>query len=133
MDHKKIRDFIDNENYQELLPFISKITMDTGDIYQGVVVNSDKSMISFIDINKMKDDKVLYDFVELCLDWWWYSSRHIPINLFYPRETQCYMDAYMTHIPNKTSVNVTGHVVSLNQIVKDRKSYRKNVLLQSKK
>lgn len=133
MDHKKIRDFIDNEDYQELLPFISKITMDTGDIYQGVIVNSDKSMISFIDINKMKDDKVLYNFVELCLDWWWYSSRHVPINLFYPNETQTYMDAYMTHIPNKTSVNVSGHVVSLNQIVKSRKSYRRNVFLQSKK
>lgn len=133
MDHKSIRHFISNEDYQELLPFITKITMDSGDIYKGVIVNLDKSMISFINVNKIQNDELLYEFVELCLDWWWYSSRYVPVNLFYPNETQFFMDKYMTHIPNKSTVEIEGHIVSLNQIVKDKKSYRRNVLLQSKK
>ena len=55
MDHKKIREFIDNEEHHELLPFVCTIQMDTGDIYRGVIVNLDKTIISFIDIAKMKN------------------------------------------------------------------------------
>lgn len=132
MDHKKIREFIDNENYQELLPFVSKIQMESGDIYKGVIVNSDKTMISFIDLSKMRNDKDLYEFIELCLDWWWYSSRLVPVNLFYPKETQYYMNKYITHIPNRINIEISGHQVSLHDIVKSKKFYRKNISLNTR-
>lgn len=132
MDHKKIREFIDNEEHHELLPFVCTIQMDTGDIYRGVIVNLDKTIISFIDIAKMKNNEELYEFIELCLEWWWYSSRQIPVNLFYPKQTEYYMQRYTTHIPNKASVNITGHQVSLSNIVKGQKFYRKNISLNTK-
>lgn len=132
MDHKKIRDFIDNDNYQELLPFVSTIEMDSGDIYKGVILNLDKTMISFIDISKIKDNDELYEFIELCLDWWWYSSRVVPVNLFYPNETQYYLRQYTTHIPNKMSIVIKGHQVSLSGIVQGKKFYRKNISLNTK-
>lgn len=132
MDHKKIRDFIDNDNYQELLPFVSTIEMDSGDIYKGVILNLDKTMISFIDISKIKNNDELYEFIELCLDWWWYSSRVVPVNLFYPNETQYYLRQYTTHLPNKLSVIIKGHQVSLSGIVQGKKFYRKNISLNTK-
>lgn len=133
MDHKKIREFIDSDDYQELLPFVSRIELDNGDVYKGVIINSDKSTITLIDLSKFKSNIELYEFIELCLDWWWYSSRHIPVNLFYINETAYYMKHYTTHLPNKTNTDITGHQVSLQTIVDNHKCYRRNKTLQSRK
>lgn len=132
MDHHKIKDFIDNDNYQELMPFIATIEMDNGEQYKGVIINSDKTMLSIIDLSKIKNSVELYEFIELCLDWWWYSSRNVPLNLFYLKETQYYINNFVTHIPNKPSVTITGHQVSLQTIVSEQKCYRKNKSLNTR-
>lgn len=129
MDSKDIRQFIQEDDFEDILPFVSVIEMDNIR-YRGIIINSDKSHISFIDLSKINDDEKLYDFLDLGLNWWWFSNKKIPINLYYPEECMPYMNK-ITHLPAKNSTIKQGHIISLQKIVDSVKPYRRNISLNS--
>lgn len=104
-------------------PFISEITSNNT-IYHGIVLNSDKLSITFIDINKIKDKKEFVELINLSEKWWWYSNRTIPLNLFYYHESETFLK-YVTHLPSKTTY-IDGHVASLQDILDMSKTNKKN-------
>lgn len=104
-------------------PFISEIKSNNT-IYHGIILNSDKLSVSFIDINKIKDKKEFVALINLSEKWWWYSNRTIPLNLFYNQESEMFLK-YVTHLPAKTA-SIDGHCASLQDILDMSKTNKKN-------
>ena len=104
-------------------PFISEIK-STSTIYHGIVLNSDKLSVSFIDIDKISNKQEFVALINLSEKWWWYSNRTIPLNLFYNEEAELFL-RYITHLPSKTT-EVDGHVASLQEILDGSKTNKKN-------
>lgn len=109
-------------------PFISELKTSNS-IYHGVVLNSDKISVSFIDIEKISSKEDFVRLINLSEKWWWFSNRIIPLNLFYPDETAPFMD-FVTHLPSKTT-DVDGHVASLQAILDGTKTNKKNRTLRT--
>lgn len=126
MNHKSLKEFIQHNETEDKLPFIATITLNDGQVMKGIIINRDKHFISFYNIVLIIDEPTLYDFVELCLDWWWYSNQKIPINLFYPDEILPYQ-TIIEHYPIKGVKTVTGHVASLSNIIDNARPYKKTI------
>lgn len=104
-------------------PFISEIH-SSNNIYHGIVLNSDKLSVTFIDIEKISNKKEFVALINLSEKWWWYSNRTIPLNLFYRDESELFLK-YVTHLPSKTT-KIDGHVASLQEILNMTKTNKKN-------
>lgn len=128
MNSKSLKEYIEHDPTTDKLPFISTITLINGTVLKGMVINDDKTMISFYDILQIKDEEELYSFIETCLDWWWYSNKRIPINIFYPEAMSHYYDI-LRHHSKKGIADVKGHTVSLETILEQSKPYRKTVIV----
>ncbi len=131
MDHKNLKEYINQDN-TDALPFISTITMNDGTVTKGIVINVDKHFLSFYNIVLIIDEPTLYDFVELCLDWWWYSNQRIPINLFYADAIHKY-ESIIEHYPMKGIKTIEGHTTSLVSIMESCRPYRKTITVGQEK
>lgn len=132
MNHKNLKEYIEQDGSTDKLPFISTITMTDGSVQKGIVVNLDKHFVSFYNIILIIDEPTLYDFIELCLDWWWYSNQKIPINLFYPDDIYKF-NYIVRHYPLKGVASIEGHTTSLTTIVESSRPYKKTVIVGKEK
>lgn len=122
--------FLDKNKIKDKFPFISVIVGNGCDTeYYGVIIANNRNTISFIDIKRIKSTDEFSDLLQVCQNWWWYSNRTIPINLYYYEETSKFMK-YVTHLPSKTHTIISGHVASLDKIVESNKSSTKNRILR---
>lgn len=114
----------DINKIKNTFPFISEIEVNDT-IYHGIILNSDKLSTTFIDIEKIRSKEAFVELITISEKWWWYSNRSIPLNLFYPEQSDIFMD-YVTHLPAKTSRIVNGHCVSLQKFLHKTKTNKKN-------
>lgn len=122
--------FLDKNKIKDKFPFISVIIGNNNEEeYYGIILANNRNTISFIDIKKIRDTKQFSDLLQICQNWWWYSNRSIPINLYYYEDTLPFMQ-YVTHLPSKTNTIVSGHVASLDKIVEQNKSSIRNRILR---
>lgn len=112
------------DKLRESFPFLSKMIVNTKISYYGIVLNCDKNAVTFINLEKIQTKEELVKLMNLSQNWWWYSNRSIPLNLFYQKETEEYMP-YVTSLPFKTTT-IEGHVSSLEDILNNAKTSRKN-------
>lgn len=113
----------DINKIKNTFPFITEIGVNK-DIYHGIILNSDKLSTTFIDIEKIRSKEAFVELITISEKWWWYSNRSIPLNLFYPEQSDVFM-AYVTHLPTKTS-RIVGHTVSLQAFLQKAKTNKKN-------
>lgn len=118
------------ETIKNNFPFISVFsTNEDGTIIYGIVLNSDKNTISMIDLNSINDKQKIVELMKIGENWWWYSDRDIPINLFYYNECLPYME-YVLHIPAKSVSQIFGSNSSLTYFTNNKKIFRKNKTLK---
>ena len=120
---------LSKEIIKESFPYISVIEDGNTDEYIGIIISYNKNTISFIDINKIKIKQELLDLLSLCKNWWWYSNRVIPINLYYFEQTKPFMK-YLTHLPTKTSTVIIGNAYSLEKVLEINKTSKSNRTLK---
>lgn len=117
---------LDKNIIESDFPFLAMIEF-ADETHIGIVLNKDKHSITFIDFNKIHSSEKLKKIINIGMNWWWYSNRAIPLNLFYYEDVLPYMQ-HVTSLPAKTSEVLCGHVCSLETLI-DRKYYRKNKTL----
>lgn len=89
--------------------------------------NRDAYITNFYDFMSIKDADARQQFLELGEQWWWESSRQIPINLFLKSEWDAFRVCLRTF--NSKDVNIIhGPCVSLSEL-SQRKSKRKSITL----
>lgn len=117
---------IDKEIIETNFPFMAVMEMNDKE-YMGIILNSDKSSVTFIDFSKIPNTAEVKRLVNIGMNWWWYSNRSIPLNLFYYEDVLPYME-YVSSLPAKNTEVICGHVCSLEKLI-NRKYYRKNKVL----
>jgi len=132
MNHKNLKDYIENNDCSDKLPFISTITLNNDTQLKGIIINKDKHFLSFYNILLILDEPTLYHFTETCLDWWWYSNQKIPINLFYP-DKMSYYTSIIEHYPMKGVKDISGHIASLTKVVEGSRPYKKTTPVDREK
>lgn len=120
---------LSKDKIKESFPYISVIEDGNGDEYVGIIIAYNKNTISFIDINKIKNKQTMIELLSLCKNWWWYSNRIIPINLYYYEQSLPYMK-YLTHLPAKTSTVIIGNIYSLEKVLEVNKTSKSNKTLK---
>lgn len=120
---------LSKDKIKESFPYISVIEDGNGDEYVGIIIAYNKNTISFIDINKIKNKQTMLELLGLCKNWWWYSNRIIPINLYYYEQSLPYMK-YLTHLPAKTSTVIIGNIYSLEKVLEINKTSKSNKTLK---
>lgn len=110
----------------ERYPFITVISYGTNE-YIGIMQNRDAYITNFYDFLAIKDADARQQFLELGEQWWWESSRLIPINLFLKTEWVVFRSCLRTF--NSKDVTVLhGPSVSLSDL-SQKKSKRRSITL----
>ncbi|ASV44167.1 hypothetical protein PBI_SCTP2_152 [Salicola phage SCTP-2] len=119
------------EKLKSSFPFLSHLETEDGRNYYGIILNCDRNSISFINIEKLYSQQELISLMKITQNWWWYSNRVIPMNIFYPKDVQPFMQ-YVTHLPYKTTYLKSGHIASLQKILDQSNNNRKNRTLKTR-
>lgn len=102
----------------EKFPFINVIVGNNNNSeFLGIVLANTKETISFIDFDKIHSVESMSDVMKLAQDWWWYSNRMIPMNLYGEYYKLYWLDNLVTHIPSRFHTITTGHVCSLDIVL----------------
>lgn len=120
---------LSKEQIKESFPFISVIEDSNEKEYIGIILSHNKNTISFIDLNKIKSKEKLLALIELCKNWWWYSNRIIPLNLYYYDQSAPFMQ-YLSHLPSRTSEVIIGNIFTLEKVVELNKTSKSNKTLK---
>lgn len=124
MKHESLKEYIFGNKHEVTLPFISTINLYDGSTIKAVVIHNDKYFISFYNLSFILNEPALYEFIEVCLDWWWYSNQKIPVNLFYPDRTKDF-ESIIEHYPKKGILSITGHTSSISDISETSRPYKR--------
>lgn len=119
---------IDREKIRTKFPYLSIIVTSDKLEFTGVILSHNKNTVSFIDIDKISSKDKFTKLIELCQQWWWYSNRMIPINLYYYDDMQPYM-GYISHVSARSS-EIIGYSISLETVVEVNKYSRRNRTLK---
>lgn len=128
MKYSSLKEYIFEDNHEVTLPFISTLEMNDGSTVKGVVIHTDKYFVSFYNLSFILNERSLYEFIEICLDWWWYSNQKIPINLFYPERTKDFQ-TIIEHYPRKGILSMKGHTSSLADIAETSRPYKRTSIV----
>ena len=112
----------------ETFPFLSGLRYQDTD-YVGIIQNSDEKVISIYDLSAIKLDNDKKLFLEYGEQWWFESSRIIPINIFM-HSSMIYFRYCIKTFPIKDSEVLFGPQTSLNNLIKKRIKKRKITLVQ---
>lgn len=112
----------------EKYPFISLISYGN-DEYIGIIQNKDVIITSFYDFSAIKDDNQKRLFLELADQWWWESSRKIPINIFLKQDWVIFKYC-LRNFNSKDVVILHGPYVSLSELAEKRSKRRSITLLR---
>lgn len=110
----------------ERYPFITVISYGSAE-YIGIMQNRDAYITNFYDFMSIKDADARQQFLELGEQWWWESSRQIPINLFLKSEWDIFRVCLRTFNSKDVTV-IHGPCVSLSEL-SQRKSKRRSITL----
>jgi len=110
----------------ERYPFITVISYGS-DEYIGIMQNRDLYITNFYDYMAIKEGTARQQFLELGEQWWWESSRQIPINLFLKSEWGAYKQCLRTFSSKDVTI-IHGPTVSLTDL-SQKKSKRRSITL----
>ena len=122
---------MDNEFFvklQETYPFITVCSYASED-YVGIVQNRDDVVTTIYDYGAITDRTLKEKFLELGNEWWWESSRQIPIHLFLKHEWDIFKP-YLRTFNNKSLNVLHGPCCSLTELYKQRTKRRSITLVR---
>ena len=109
---------MENEEFIEKFPFLTSIEYrDTSIVC--IIQNSDDKIISYYDFNAIRSKEEKELFLKYGSDWWWESSRIIPINVFIGKDMARFRGCLRTAIRKDVEIEF-GPVTSLNNIIQKR-------------
>lgn len=105
------------ENY----PFFTYIRYGKKDFeyYLGILINTDSTITSVYDFEKINSADERRKFVELGEQWWWESNRLIPINIFLGNQIKDFRKC-IVNMNTKDVEIMWGPETSLNNIIQKR-------------
>lgn len=109
-------------------PFITVIGYGDNE-YIGIVQNRDSIVTNFYDYAAITDLAERARFLDLGEQWWWESTRKIPINIFL-REEWGIFKVYLRTFNSKDVVVLHGPVVSLADLAQTRSKRRSITLIR---
>jgi hypothetical protein len=110
----------------ERYPFITVISYGDNE-FIGIVQNQDAIVTNFYDFAAIPDAQSKRLFLELGEQWWWESTRQVPINIFLRGEWNMFK-AYLRSFNSKDVKILHGPVVSLADLAQ-KKSKRRSITL----
>lgn len=119
------------DNYKNLLnkyPFLTFVSYGKTE-YIGIIQNHDDSMTTIYDFGCLKTTEEKLLFIKLAEEWWWESSRQIPINIFLKNDWTVFKETLKT-LNSKDVTIKHGPTTSLKQL-SAKKSKKKNITLLS--
>jgi hypothetical protein len=118
--------------YKQLLdqyPFLTYLTYGKNE-YIGIIQNVDDVVTTIYDYGSLRTNEQKLDFIRLGEEWWWESSRQIPINLFIKQDWAQFRECLRT-LNSRDVVIHHGHYVSLKEMTA-KKSKRRSITLVKK-
>lgn len=116
-------------DFLEKYPFFALIRYGDQE-YIGIIQNQDSDVTTIYDYRSLKTDQHRVDFLLLAEQWWWESSRLIPINIFLKSEWHQFRYCVKTLLTKEVEI-VAGHTVRLSDLASKR-TKRKMVQLVRK-
>jgi len=116
-------------NYKTLLdqyPFLTYLTYGKTE-FIGIIQNVDDIVTTIYDYGSLKTHDQKLELLRLGEEWWWESSRQIPINLFIKNDWTQFRPSLKT-LNSKDVVIKHGPYVSLREI-SQKKSKRRSITL----
>jgi hypothetical protein len=107
-------------------PFLSFVKYGRNE-YIGIVQNVDDTVTSIYDYGALRTPQQKQDFLRLGEEWWWESSRQVPINLFIKQDWTQFKFCLKTLNTRDTDI-VYGPWVSMREMV-TRRSKRRSITL----
>ena len=109
---------LDFKNMLDNYPFLSYLTYGGID-YIGVIQNHDDIVTSLYDFSMIKKAEDRLKYLELADQWWWESSRLVPINIFLKADWSVFRYTLKTF--NSKEVDLKhGPYISLKEIASKR-------------
>lgn len=109
---------MENNNPYSKFEFLTGISYSSSE-YVGIIVNQDKQILTFYDIDEIRTTEEKRLFLELGEVWWWESNRMLPIDIFLHLEMKQFQYALKTFIIKDVEI-LFGPVTSLQNLVKKR-------------
>ena len=106
------------EDYEEKFPFITGLMYGEQKHY-GIVVNFDNSIITFYNLDKIKEKEDTKVLLELGDAWWWESNRLMPIDVFLHYEMKPFRP-YLSTFVMKDVTHLFGPMTTLQNLLKKR-------------
>lgn len=119
------------DNYKNLLnkyPFLTFVSYGKNE-YIGIIQNHDDTITTIYDFGCLKTTEEKLLFIKLAEEWWWESSRQIPINIFLKNDWTIFKETLKT-LNSKDVTIKHGPTTSLKQL-SAKKSKKKNITLLS--
>jgi hypothetical protein len=107
-----------HQDIQKEYPFLTCIVWKETEMI-GIVQNADDKMLSFYDLNAVRDYNEKKLFLEFGDSWWNESNRLLPINIFMQGAMSRFRPALQTFKLKETEI-VFGPVTSLNNLLTKR-------------
>lgn len=120
-----------DDNYKNLLnkyPFLTFVSYGKNE-YIGIIQNHDDTITTIYDFGCLKTTEEKLLFIKLAEEWWWESSRQIPINIFLKNDWTVFKETLKT-LNSKDVTIKHGPTTSLKQL-SAKKSKKKNITLLS--
>lgn len=115
--------------FLEKYPFFALIRYGDQE-YIGIIQNQDNDVTTIYDYRSLKTDQHRIDFLLLAEQWWWESSRLIPINIFLKSEWTQFRYCVKTLLTKEVEI-VAGHTVRLSDLA-NKRTKRKMIQLVRK-
>jgi hypothetical protein len=118
--------------YKQLLdqyPFLTYLTYGKTE-YIGIIQNVDDIVTTIYDYGSLRTNEQKLDFIRLGEEWWWESSRQIPINLFIKQDWAQFRESLRTLNSRDVTIH-HGPYVSLREMAV-KKSKRRSITLVKK-
>jgi hypothetical protein len=118
--------------YKQLLdqyPFLTYLTYGKTE-YIGIIQNVDDVVTTIYDYGSLRTNEQKQNFIRLGEEWWWESSRQIPINLFIKQDWTPFRECLRT-LNSRDVVIHHGPYVSLREM-SAKKSKRRSITLVKK-
>lgn len=118
--------------YTQLLdqyPFLTYLTYGKTE-YIGIIQNVDDVVTTIYDYGALRSSQQKLDFIRLGEEWWWESSRQIPINLFVKQDWAQFRECLRTLNSRDVTIH-HGPYVSLREMAV-KKSKRRSITLVKK-
>jgi hypothetical protein len=118
--------------YKQLLdqyPFLTYLTYGKTE-YIGIIQNVDDVVTTIYDYGSLRTNEQKQNFIRLGEEWWWESSRQIPINLFIKQDWVPFRECLRT-LNSRDVVIHHGPYVSLREM-SAKKSKRRSITLVKK-